>query len=91
MKFSPNPSWEITQEKAEAAIKKIIEVARPKKIILFGSYVKDRIICSSCQSLADPVCSSRLWTSDGRFMDRGTSVRRRTPHVSRDGCIIRLC
>jgi len=47
MEFPPNPSWEITQEKVEAAIKKIIEVGKPKKIILFGSYVKDRIHINS--------------------------------------------
>jgi len=33
-------SWEVTHEKVEAAIRKIIEVSRPLKIILFGSYVR---------------------------------------------------
>lgn len=40
MKTSRHPPWEITQEKVESAIKRIAEVARPRKIILFGSYAK---------------------------------------------------
>lgn len=32
--------WEVTPEKVEAAIRKIIEVAQPLKLILFGSYVR---------------------------------------------------
>lgn len=32
--------WEVTSEKVEAAVGKIIEVARPRRIILFGSYVR---------------------------------------------------
>jgi predicted nucleotidyltransferase len=35
-------AWRVTPEKVEAAIRKIIEVARPAKLILFGSYVKDK-------------------------------------------------
>ncbi len=35
-------SWRVTPEKVEAAVRKIIEVARPTKLILFGSYVKSR-------------------------------------------------
>ncbi len=33
-------SWEITSEKVRAVVEKIIEVSNPKKIILFGSYVR---------------------------------------------------
>lgn len=33
--------WEVTSEKVEAAVGKIIEVARPRRIILFGSYVRN--------------------------------------------------
>jgi len=40
MKTSVHPTWEITPEKVEAAIKKIAEVARPQIIIIFGSYDK---------------------------------------------------
>lgn len=32
--------WEVTSEKVEAVIEKIVEVCRPMKIILFGSYVR---------------------------------------------------
>ena len=41
MRASANPPWEITPEKVESAIRKIIEVGKPRKIILFGSYVKN--------------------------------------------------
>jgi len=34
------PPWAVTPEKVEAAVRKIIEVSRPVKIILFGSYVR---------------------------------------------------
>ncbi len=35
--------WEITEEKVQAAIKRIIEVSSPVSVILFGSYVRGRI------------------------------------------------
>jgi predicted nucleotidyltransferase len=35
-------AWEVTPEKVEAAVRKIIEVARPTKLILFGSYVQSK-------------------------------------------------
>ena len=41
MKTSTRQPWEITPTKVESAIRKIIEVGSPKKIILFGSYVKN--------------------------------------------------
>jgi predicted nucleotidyltransferase len=41
VKTSTKQSWEITPSKVESAINKIIEVGNPKKIILFGSYVKN--------------------------------------------------
>jgi len=40
MKTAAHPAWEITPEKVESAIRKIIEVGKPRKIILFGSYIK---------------------------------------------------
>jgi predicted nucleotidyltransferase len=33
-------SWKITPEKVEAVIQKIVEICRPVKLVLFGSYVK---------------------------------------------------
>lgn len=32
--------WMITPEKVDAAVRRIAELARPRKIILFGSYVR---------------------------------------------------
>ncbi|MBN1292816.1 MAG: nucleotidyltransferase domain-containing protein [Candidatus Latescibacteria bacterium] len=37
--YSTSKLWEITPQKVETAVKKIIEVSNPKKVILFGSYV----------------------------------------------------
>jgi predicted nucleotidyltransferase len=36
-------SWEVTPEKVQAAVEKIIETAQPRQIILFGSYVRGRM------------------------------------------------
>jgi predicted nucleotidyltransferase len=41
------PVWEINPEKVQMAIERIIEVGRPKKIILFGSYVRDALHANS--------------------------------------------
>lgn len=35
-------SWSITPEKIEAAIRRIVSVAQPRKVILFGSVVAGR-------------------------------------------------
>ena len=35
-----NPPWEVTPEKVEAAIRKIVEISQPLKLVLFGSYVR---------------------------------------------------
>lgn len=35
--------WAITKEKVEAALKRLIEEGRPRKLILFGSYVSGRM------------------------------------------------
>jgi predicted nucleotidyltransferase len=32
-------TWQVTQEKVQAAIEKIVAISQPRKIILFGSYV----------------------------------------------------
>lgn len=36
-------SWEVTPQKVQAAVEKIIETAQPRQIILFGSYVRGRM------------------------------------------------
>jgi len=33
-------AWAVTPEKIDAAVKRIVEVARPRKVILFGSAVR---------------------------------------------------
>lgn len=33
-------TWEVTAEKVEKAVQKIIEISHPVKLILFGSYVR---------------------------------------------------
>lgn len=33
------PSWVVTAEKVEEAIRRIVEVSRPRMVIVFGSYV----------------------------------------------------
>lgn len=40
-------NWEITAEKVEAVIRKIVEVSRPLKLILFGSYIRDQVHTNS--------------------------------------------
>jgi predicted nucleotidyltransferase len=35
-----NYTWKITPEKVDAVIRKIVEICRPVKLILFGSYVR---------------------------------------------------
>ncbi len=35
--------WAVTPEKVEAVVRRLIAVARPRKIILFGSYVRGQV------------------------------------------------
>ena len=47
---APGPAshdWEITPEKVEAVIRRIIEVGQPLKLILFGSYVRGEVNVNS--------------------------------------------
>ena len=39
--------WEITHQKVQMVIQKIVEVSRPRKLILFGSYVHGDMHLSS--------------------------------------------
>jgi predicted nucleotidyltransferase len=39
-KYLMAASWEINSEKVKKAIDKIIEISKPRKLILFGSYVR---------------------------------------------------
>ncbi len=47
MELNASQPWEVTSEKVEAAIRKIIEVSRPDKLILFGSYVSGAVTINS--------------------------------------------
>lgn len=40
-------SWMVTAQKVEAAIKRIVEVAHPRRLVLFGSYVRGEITANS--------------------------------------------
>ncbi|HEY0791269.1 MAG TPA: nucleotidyltransferase domain-containing protein [Chthoniobacterales bacterium] len=37
------PPWWVSPEKVETVVQRLIDVARPKKIILFGSYVRGEL------------------------------------------------
>ncbi|MEW6663930.1 MAG: nucleotidyltransferase domain-containing protein [Thermodesulfobacteriota bacterium] len=47
MKSGARQPWEVTSEKVEAAIRKIIEVSQPDELILFGSYLEDATAINS--------------------------------------------
>ena len=36
-----NCAWQVTPQKVQAAVQRIVEISRPRKVILFGSYVRD--------------------------------------------------
>jgi len=40
---APEPIWLVTPEKVNAVVGRLVEVGRPRKIILFGSYVRGEI------------------------------------------------
>jgi predicted nucleotidyltransferase len=40
MTAAAEPAWQITPEKVQVVVQRLIQIARPKKIILFGSYVR---------------------------------------------------
>lgn len=40
-------NWAVTDEKVQKVVQKIVEVGRPRKIILFGSYIKGTITANS--------------------------------------------
>ena len=42
MNMAKEPAWSVTPEKAEAVVRRLVEVARPRKIFIFGSYVRGR-------------------------------------------------
>jgi len=40
LRDEPIPAWAVTPEKVEAAVTRLIEAARPRKVFLFGSHVR---------------------------------------------------
>lgn len=40
-------AWEVTPQKVKAVVDKIVEIANPRKVILFGSYVKGNMTINS--------------------------------------------
>ena len=40
MTTAAEPAWQIIPEKVQMVVQRLIEVANPKKIVLFGSYVR---------------------------------------------------
>jgi predicted nucleotidyltransferase len=40
-------SWAVTTEKVQSAVQRIIQVSRPKKLILFGSYIRKTLNANS--------------------------------------------
>ena len=60
--------WAITREKIDKAIQRIIEVSSPRKIILFGSYVRGTMHLNSDLDIL-------VITGDGIVSPRKESVR----------------
>lgn len=40
MILTTEPRWLVTQEKVDSAVKRLVEAGNPRKIFLFGSYVR---------------------------------------------------
>ena len=40
MSVAAEPVWAVKPEKVDAVVKRLVEVGRPRKIFLFGSYVR---------------------------------------------------
>ncbi|MEK7677082.1 MAG: nucleotidyltransferase domain-containing protein [Verrucomicrobiota bacterium] len=44
---APEPIWLVTPQKVDAVVRRLIEVGRPRQIILFGSYIRGEITLDS--------------------------------------------
>ena len=40
MRTNVEPAWVVTPEKAESVVRRLVEAGHPRKIFLFGSYVR---------------------------------------------------
>lgn len=63
-----NFPWAITEEKVEAVVRRIVEVCRPRKLVLFGSYVRGEMH-------ADSDLDILVVTGDNAINSRRESVR----------------
>ncbi len=61
-------SWSVTSQKVQSAIQKIIEFSKPRKIIIFGSYVRNNVGMNSDLDVL-------VITSDNTINPRNESVR----------------
>jgi predicted nucleotidyltransferase len=70
LKEQPQSPWAITPAKVEAAVRRLVEAARPRKLFLFGSYV-------SGQAQSDSDLDVLVVTDDAVENPRRESVRLR--------------
>ena len=69
-KEQPQSPWTVTPEKVEAAIRRLVETARPRKLFLFGSYVNG-------QGTSDSDLDGLVVTDDSVENPRRESIRLR--------------
>jgi len=72
-----SPPWAIRAEKVQAAICRIVEVGRPRRIILFGSYVRGE---TNINSDVDMLVIVRDTVADPR--KEGVRLRRAVRDIS---------
>lgn len=53
-------AWEVTSENVETAIRKIIEISQPLKLILFGSYVRGDTDINSDLDIREALMNGRV-------------------------------
>jgi predicted nucleotidyltransferase len=47
MSATARPPWVVTPDKVQVVVQRLIRIARPRKIILFGSYARGEVTCDS--------------------------------------------
>jgi predicted nucleotidyltransferase len=71
MSDAVNTPWAVTPEKVEQAVRRLVEAGRPRKVILFGSYVRG-------ETHRDSDLDVLVVTNDGVVNTRKESVRLRS-------------
>ena len=86
MSVAAEPVWAVTQDKVDAVVKRLVEVGRPRKIFLFGSFVRG-------QTHRDSDLDVLVVTEDGIEHTRRESVRLRSAvrdiHMPMDILVVR--